>query len=136
MNRMKMRFAVILAGAMSLVGSAYAGYRSSGLYVVATSTSGSGSLADARLSSDTRQYIGCNTRIYRGGSEYVSCTAVDAAGNYASCWNNSGTTASNNFIKTVRTLTSDAYLEFTFDTAEYLCAGLYIANHSYLSPKR
>jgi hypothetical protein len=75
------------------------------------------------------QLIGCG--VYVGGtlSAYVSCSAIDAKGNWAWC-----TSSNPEYVKAGQSISGDTDIEFMWD-ATGTCTGLYITNTSSTPPK-
>jgi hypothetical protein len=105
------------AAACALTATAYAGLKLHNEVVVnAAGRTAHGSTGDARASADTHQVIGCF--LYQNSSTAESlagaCEAVDANGNYVSCFFPSA--AISGFAKVLATTSATSYYYFQWDT--------------------
>ncbi|KFA90647.1 hypothetical protein [Archangium violaceum] len=92
------------------------------------SGSASGSLADARNSPDSVQYIGCETYVY-GGSPEVLCWAQASNGVFGSCYSSNPA-----IVAALQSIKGDSELGFNWNSSSE-CTFVSVANHSYLAPK-
>ena len=119
--------AATLAGTTALAGYKYV----AGVTVDLVNRKASGSLADARASADTLQYIGCRTDASSSTANLsIYCAAQDAKGVKASCYS-----SAQNFVQMMSSLRSDSILIFTWD-ANNTCTSLNVENWSSNSPKQ
>lgn len=129
---MRNRHANWAVGVAVLVGAAaWAGHKSYNPVVV-TSSSASGSLGNARNSTDTQQYIGCTIYAYTGGTPYVFCFANAASTGYAYVSCSSYDPA---IVDAARAINGDSYIQFAFNTSG-TCTSLYVLNGSHAEPKK
>ncbi len=128
----KLSIAMALCVAATLAGTtALAGYKYvAGVTVDLVNRKASGSLADARASADTLQYIGCRTDASSSGSLSIYCAAQDAKGVKASCYS-----SAQHFVQMMSSLRSDSILIFTWD-ANNACTSMNVENWSSNSPKQ
>jgi len=118
--------------ATALVGTAHAGRRTAAPVVVnSTSRSASGSVGSARNSSDSIQWIGCQTSTSLT-SHFITCSAADSTGRSASC---SMTGDENNFVLLgLSAMTESSMITFTWDTVGN-CTSVLISTYSDYVPK-
>ena len=110
-----------------MVPAAWAGYSYSYAvygYRASTYSYGYGSVDAARKSADANQYIGCSVQ-HSAGSDYVSCAARDAAGNYFSCYS-----YDLGMVDAAAGINAASYIYFQAD-AYGVCSSLTISNYSY-----
>jgi hypothetical protein len=88
----------------------------------------SGELGAARSTTDTRQYLSCQTAADTGSS-LGQCFAVDANGVFRSCY-----TFNPQLVATIRSLNGDSYLVFDWN-ANGECTGVIVYNGSDTPPK-
>ena len=89
-----------------------------------TKGSAKGSLADARNSADTVQYIGCQIE-----GDFAACIAVNSAGEEHSC-----TTTDPVQLSTIRLINDGSYLFFRWAT-DGTCFQVTVRNDSRYAPK-
>lgn len=119
--------AATLAGTTALAGYKYV----AGVTVDLVNRKASGSLADARASADTLQYIGCRTDASSStGNLSIYCAAQDANRVKAECY-----TTAPSFVQALAAIQSDSILVFTWD-ANGTCTSLNVENWSSNSPKQ
>ncbi|WP_309891513.1 hypothetical protein [Archangium sp.] len=128
----KLSIAMALCVAGTLVGTtALAGYKYvAEVTVDLVNRKASGSLADARASADTLQYIGCRTDTSASANVSIYCAAQDAKGVKAQCYS-----SAQNFVQMMSSLRSDSILIFTWD-ANNTCTSMNVENWSSNSPKQ
>ena len=95
--------------------------------VVVTSTMFSGSIAQARASSDSRQQIGCSLTANTAGGSFGGCSAMDAAGNTKSCTFDSRVMPQ--FAQAVAIMSSNSFISVWFNP-DGTCSGVRISNAS------
>ncbi|MFY0572752.1 hypothetical protein ACN28E_54225 [Archangium lansingense] len=113
--------------------TAWAGYKNSHTVSVTIGSNGSGgaasgSLASARNSSDTVQYIGCETHAYGGGSE-IMCFARASNGTFGSCYSSNPV-----IVAIVQSIKGDSEIEIQWNSGSE-CTFVSVGNHSHLAPK-
>lgn len=128
----KLTMVMSIAAAFALQTVAFAGshfnafvtvYKSSG------SSYGYGSVNSARYySSDSSQYIGCNSSADLTSSIYISCSARDAQGNYLYCYSN---TADGQARQAVASVNNTSSIYFLVDNSTGKCTYISIGNFSY-----
>jgi hypothetical protein len=129
-----------VAGAASLaalgaVGTSHAGYRGGGaVYVDQASRYASGSLAEARATSNNTEYIGCYTASYASGTSYIYCFAMSAQNQYVGCYDSESAPNFQNKLQAVQTLNSDSALDFSANAAGG-CESIHVQNVSWLRPR-
>ena len=128
---MKKLFCVlVLAGAVALQSVAFAGAVSTFSVYVAPGQAAYGALKTARNSANTTEWIGCSAFGATGGTAtYVSCSAVDAAGNYFYC---STYNAAPQMVQAALAVTATSYLLINAD-ANYNCSYILVGNYSQYS---
>jgi hypothetical protein len=89
--------------------------------VTATYMTASGSIAGARYSADSAQYIGCAIN----AAPHIYCYARDSAGNVASCFSNDP-----QHIAAGRQLTDSSHLRFELNPSDSACINVRIYNSS------
>jgi len=112
--------------------SAFAGSKGGGNVVVdSVSRTASGSLGNARNSSDTTQSIGCTVSVNPATSTTpsVQCAARDSTGKVGSC-----TSKSAAHIQVMAAMNSDSAVNFSWDAAGN-CLNLSIGTQSNWAPK-
>jgi hypothetical protein len=126
-----MRTSACLGFALALVAApALAGYRQTAPVRITLNADGSGefsgSLGDARASSDGVQYIGC--AFGSGSGPWGWCYAVDAAGSNAWCLLNSAAQ-----LQALGVIGSSSHLHVYYDRS-FNCTSLQVDNFSYSRP--
>src|SRR5262245_28270423 len=82
----KFTCALVLAGALALQSVAFAGATATFNVTVYPGQAAYGGLKSARNAANANEWIGCSAFGASGATAtYVSCAAVDAAGNYFGC---------------------------------------------------
>ena len=125
--------ALIAAALVPASRDAAAGHQqASTVYINTTTKTAYGDLSAARNSSDTTQYIGCNSYSfsYTGAAVYTVCVAVDAAGVSASC-----VTSDPEMHNIATGLNGDDWLRFVWDSSTGQCTQLGVNKNSYIGPK-
>jgi hypothetical protein len=94
-----------------------------------------GAFGSARRSTDPRQRISCSIGQMANGPATAVCQAVDATGMFVSCQSTNP-----DFVATVRALTSDSYLGFSWrwngsQPPEESCFSVEVMNGSSTEPK-
>ena len=92
--------------------------------VTITTSTAYGSMAGARYSTDSQQYIGCTLQNSGGG--FVRCTARDKAGKYFTC----GSTDVR-LTSAAKALTDFSYLAFSITPGSSSCSDLQVYNSSF-----
>ena len=82
-----------------------------------------GTMAGARYSGDTQQYIGCSSSNYNG--PFVMCSARDKTGKSAVC-----TSTDVKWFATVKAMTDSSYIYFTPSPGTGTCNYLQVTNTS------
>ena len=126
------RSLAITALATALVGTAHAGKRTSAPVIVnSTNRSASGSVGSARNSSDSTQWIRCQTSTSLI-SHVITCSAADSAGRSASC---SMTGDDSNFLLLgLSVMSESSMITFTWDSVGN-CTSVLISTYSDYVPK-
>ena len=94
-----------------------------------SSGSASGAQGSARSSSDSRQFIGCQT--YNGASTTVGiCEASDAVGTVASCY-----FLDDRLGHVAQSINGDSYISFSWNVSTGVCLTLRVNNGSGYAPK-
>jgi len=110
----------------------YAGYKETHtVYIDLTNRYANGSLGDVRASGDTGQYVGCSATAWPGSSlPYAYCQAGNANWTqFASC-----TTQDAKLVASIQSMSSDAFVEFGWDTNS-VCTYVNVQHKSYYAPK-
>ena|SRR3569832_1031882 len=131
-----MRKLPVLATAVAALAaqtSAYAGYHSTSPVAVYKNSGNPGGIANGSVysaryyTSDSTQYIGCQSVAYPGSSGYVFCSATDSKGNYLSCMTSNADDTTRTAIASVNT---SSFILFQADTSGK-CSIIAISNFSY-----
>jgi hypothetical protein len=120
MTRVRQVVLIVLALCGSVSDAGAGAKWSNTVYI--SGTSASGGLGSARASSDSNQYIGCETIV-----NYGYCYVQDASGTSRSCAFGSA------MVPLVMTITESSYLYFSWDTSGN-CNYLHVENASALLP--
>ena len=80
-----------------------------------------GSMAGARYSADSRQYIGCSLDT----GPRAQCAAQDSADNFAYCFSDNP-----KHVDSVQRMTDSSYIVFKVDRATGACKSIHISNNS------
>jgi hypothetical protein len=125
------KFAIIASLAASLaLPAARAGqgaFATVSVYSSSTGVSAYGSIADARISADNVQYIGCGILTNEDGSSIIQCYASDTAGNGAYC---DASDPSQAALAAVSSVNGVSAVYFTADSSGH-CTYLSVSNASY-----
>ena len=120
---------IIVAAVCLVAAVAFAGEkRSQPVFIDFTFKYATGSIADARASTDTRQSIGCSVTA-QPTTTGMQCTAIDSQGRSAMCYSYNP-----EFVKAAQSVGPDSWIFFYFDDAS-LCTYLTVTNASYTRPK-
>ena len=123
----------IIAALVALTASASAGQKISSPVTITFYTgyrAANGSMATARATADSIQYIGCEMYGYEAYSS-VYCTARDEAGNVAACY----AREAEEIKKVAFSITDGSYIAFQTSSTEYTkCSSLNVRTSSKYAP--
>jgi hypothetical protein len=118
--------------ATAFVGTAHAGKRTAAAVKVNSSSRyASGSVGSARNSSDSTQFISCQTSTSLP-SHFITCAAADSAGHSASC--SMTADGSNPDLWGLSVMSESSMITFTWDTVGN-CTSVLISTYSDYVPK-
>lgn len=121
--------AMVALGMAATTATALAGLKiNSTVTVNTTSRYATGALGSARNSADSVQYIGCSVTD-SAGSAFVSCSARNSAGRFASC-----TSSDVGKVSAASSINSDSYIYFRYDSSG-VCTYLSVSTFSYYPTK-
>jgi len=129
MSRFKLKMAkvvvaVILVSA-GLVPAAWAGYKASANVSIDLSNRfAMGSLADARSSTDSTQFIGCESQ-----QGYAVCQAQNTSFSYVYCYTHDAA-----LVAAAAAVKGDSFVRFDFDQG-YVCTRISSGNYSFYPAK-
>jgi hypothetical protein len=103
---------------------AWAGYATQS-EVTITTNAAYGSMAGARYSTDSQQYIGCNFTHPALGL-IINCSARDKTGRSFTCWSNE-----TRFVNAAKALTDSSYIYFNTAPGSSACGDLQVYNSSF-----
>jgi hypothetical protein len=103
---------------------AWAGYATQS-EVTITTNAAYGSMAGARYSTDSQQYIGCNFTHPALGL-LINCSARDKTGQSFTCWSNE-----TRFVNAAKALTNYSYIYFNTAPGSSSCGDLQVYNSSF-----
>jgi hypothetical protein len=131
---MQRLLALGFAALLGLSGSALAGGKNyDPVWVNTTARSAGGSLADARGSADSVQWIGCDVEAYAASLAVPTvaiCYARDVKGTMVTCMSSEA-----RLIQVALGLNGDSYLSFNWDKSGQ-CTMIHVGNQSTFSPKQ
>ena len=132
MKTKKLMIIFCIAALCSTSGLALAGLRfTEEIFVNDNYKTAGGTMTDARSSADTRQFIGCyhwSTTSVGGAPLQGFCQASNSAGLTRSC-----STTNSNLIQSIRSISSESYINFTWNT-DGTCGYVFVSNNSYYKP--
>ena len=125
-----MTLALLFVG-LAVSSETWAGFQETVLVTIDMTNRGAGgSLADARSSADSVQYIGCIVAATNPGGTTMYCSAKDSTGTYVNC-----TSSDPDLVDAARSVKGDSDIAFYWDSNAN-CTLLWVQNYSVNSPKQ
>jgi hypothetical protein len=122
----------ILAALVGATGLSFGGMKATvevGLYSGGYYSGAQGNVTDARNSADATQYIGCDVTTYpNNGTSYISCSARNAAGQYATCYTSQPSPA---MVDLVQSIGPRSTVHFSYSTSSGVCQWIKVSNMSH-----